>query len=199
MALPIHVFATPAAIMQSEPNIVQTPFQISVADRVKRLPPYLFGKINDLKYRKRRAGVDVIDLGMGNPTDTPDPQVIDKLCEAVRDERNHRYSVSNGLFNLRREVALQRLPRLHGVQASSASPTPKCWPASAPRKSSATCAWPCSVPATRQSCRRRRSPSTSTPSPWPPATSSASTAPGPTASCPTSPTSRSIFIPNPRC
>jgi alanine-synthesizing transaminase len=101
--------------MQSEPNTLQTPFQIQVADRVQRLPPYLFGKINDLKYRKRRAGADVIDLGMGNPTDTPDPQVVDKLCEAARDERNHRYSVSTGLYNLRREAAL-RYARRHGVQ-----------------------------------------------------------------------------------
>src|SRR5436305_3771479 len=100
---------------QSEPNTVQTPFQINVADRVKRLPPYLFGKINDLKYRKRRAGVDIIDLGMGNPTDVPEPQVIEKLCEAARDERSHRYSVSNGLYNLRREVAL-RYARRHDVQ-----------------------------------------------------------------------------------
>ena len=98
--------------MQSEPNTSQTPFKIDVADRVKRLPPYLFGKINALKYSKRRAGVDVIDLGMGNPTDVPAPLVIDKLCEAVRDERNHRYSVSNGLYNLRREVAL-RYARRH--------------------------------------------------------------------------------------
>src|SRR3989440_2404520 len=101
--------------MQSEPNPSQAPFKIDVADRVKRLPPYLFGKINALKYSKRRAGVDVIDLGMGNPTDVPEPLVIDKLCEAVRDERNHRYSVSNGLFNLRREPAL-RYQRRHGVQ-----------------------------------------------------------------------------------
>jgi len=100
--------------MQSEPNIGQSPFRIDVADRVKRLPPYLFGKINALKYSKRRAGVDVIDLGMGNPSDVPDQQVIDKLCEAARDERNHRYSVSNGLHNLRREVAL-RYARRHGV------------------------------------------------------------------------------------
>lgn len=100
--------------MQSEPNISQSPFQVQVADRVKRLPPYLFGKINDLKYRKRRDGIDVIDLGMGNPTDVPDPLVIDKLCEAARDDRNHRYSVSNGLRNLRREVSL-RYSRLHGV------------------------------------------------------------------------------------
>src|SRR5437867_4848429 len=100
--------------MQSEPNAAPGPFQIDVAERVKRLPPYLFGRINDLKYRKRRAGVDIIDLGMGNPTDVPDAQVIDKLCEAARDERNHRYSVSNGLHNLRREVAL-RYARRQGV------------------------------------------------------------------------------------
>src|SRR4051812_36185223 len=100
--------------MQSEPNTPQIPFQVQVADRVKRLPPYLFGKINELKYRKRRDGLDVIDLGMGNPTDVPDLQVVEKLCEAARDERNHRYSVSNGLRNLRREVAL-RYQRLHGV------------------------------------------------------------------------------------
>jgi alanine-synthesizing transaminase len=100
--------------MQSEPNTEQSPFRIDVADRVKRLPPYLFGKINALKYAKRRAGVDVIDLGMGNPTDVPEPGVIDKLCEAARDVRNHRYSVSNGLYNLRREVAL-RYARRHGV------------------------------------------------------------------------------------
>ena len=43
---------------------------------------------------------------MGNPSDIPEPSVIDKLCEAARDQRNHRYSVSNGLFNLRREFAL---------------------------------------------------------------------------------------------
>src|SRR5579871_2228982 len=100
--------------MQSEPNTNPAPFRIDVADRVKRLPPYLFGKINDLKYRKRRAGIDIIDLGMGNPSDVPEPLVIDKLCEAARDERNHRYSVSNGLYNLRREVAL-RYARRHEV------------------------------------------------------------------------------------
>src|SRR5262249_48145910 len=101
--------------MQNEPNILQTPFKIDVADRVKRLPTYLFGKINDLKFRKRRAGVDIIDLGMGNPTDVPDPLVIEKLCEAAHDERNHRYSISTGLYNLRREVAL-RYAKKHDVQ-----------------------------------------------------------------------------------
>jgi len=80
-------------------------FDLEVASRVRGLPPYLFGKINDLKYRKRQAGVDVIDLGMGNPTDPPEPWVIDKLCEAAHDLKNHRYSVAAGVYNLRREVA----------------------------------------------------------------------------------------------
>src|SRR5690349_23840365 len=44
---------------------------------------------------------------MGNPTDPPDQSVVDKLCEAVQDSRNHRYSVANGVFNLRREVAVK--------------------------------------------------------------------------------------------
>jgi alanine-synthesizing transaminase len=79
--------------------------QIEPAQRIKRLPPYLFGKINALKLTKRQAGVDIIDLGMGNPAD-PAPQiVIDKMCEAAQDPRNHRYSASKGIKNLRKEVA----------------------------------------------------------------------------------------------
>lgn len=81
-------------------------FSIQVAPRVHRLPPYLFGRINRLKHEKRVAGVDIIDLGMGNPNDpTPEP-IVDKLCEAARDPRNHRYSASVGLFNLRRDAAV---------------------------------------------------------------------------------------------
>jgi alanine-synthesizing transaminase len=102
----------------SVPNTIDAqplePYAIDVAARVRGLPPYLFGKINELKYRKRREGIDVIDLGMGNPTDPPDPMVIDKLCEAARDPRNHRYSVAQGVYNLRREVA-QRYEARFGV------------------------------------------------------------------------------------
>jgi alanine-synthesizing transaminase len=90
---------------ESEVPFKDVPFTIPVADRMKRLPPYLFGKINKLKYQKRVAGVDVIDLGMGNPTDPPDQSIIDKLSESLADPKNHRYSVSNGIGNLRREVA----------------------------------------------------------------------------------------------
>jgi alanine-synthesizing transaminase len=100
----------------SEPTPDQGPFQrtdapnvddytIDVSARVRALPPYLFGKINELKYKKRRAHVDVIDLGMGNPTDPPEDWIVDKLCEAARDPRNHRYSVASGVYNLRRELA----------------------------------------------------------------------------------------------
>ena len=93
--------------MTDHPNSPEfdEPFDIEVAPRVRGLPPYLFGKINELKYRKRRDGIDVIDLGMGNPTDPPDQAVIDKLCEAAQDTKNHRYSVASGVYNLRREVA----------------------------------------------------------------------------------------------
>src|SRR4249920_3835812 len=80
-------------------------YDLEVAPRVRNLPPYLFGRINELKYRKRQDGIDVIDLGMGNPTDPPEDWVIDKLCEAARDSRNHRYSAATGIYNLRREVA----------------------------------------------------------------------------------------------
>jgi alanine-synthesizing transaminase len=86
-------------------------YRIPVADRLKRLPPYLFGKLNALLYQKRRQGVDIIDLGMGNPTDPPPAEITEKLREAVLDARNHRYSVSIGLYNLRRE--LSRLYQSH--------------------------------------------------------------------------------------
>jgi alanine-synthesizing transaminase len=89
----------------SEKIASEPPFKIQVAERVTRLPPYLFGRINALLYNKRRAGDDVIDLGMGNPSDPPEEFVIEKLAEAARDPRNHGYSKSNGIVNLRREVA----------------------------------------------------------------------------------------------
>ena len=83
------------------------PFKIDVSQRISRLPPYLFGRINKMKYEKRVAGVDIIDLGMGNPTDPTPECVVSKLAEAALDPRNHRYSVSNGIAGLRKEVALK--------------------------------------------------------------------------------------------
>ena len=80
--------------------------EVRPAARLARLPEYVFGRLNALKMARRREGADIIDLGMGNPNDPTPAPIIDKLVEAVRDPRNHRYSVSAaGLFNLKREVA----------------------------------------------------------------------------------------------
>jgi len=99
--------------LTTDPN--PEPFQVTFASRVERLPPYMFGRINNSLYLKRRAGDDVIDLGMGNPSDPPDPIVIQKLTDAARDEGNHGYSKSNGIINLRREVA-SKYYRQYGVR-----------------------------------------------------------------------------------
>jgi alanine-synthesizing transaminase len=73
--------------------------------RITNLPPYVFTIIDGLKVAARRAGEDVIDLGFGNP-DLPSPEVaVDKLAEAARNPRNHRYSASRGIPRLREAVA----------------------------------------------------------------------------------------------
>lgn len=73
--------------------------------RITSLPPYVFTIIDGLKVGLRRDGVDVVDLGFGNP-DLPSPDVaVDKLIEAARNPRNHRYSSSRGLPKLREAVA----------------------------------------------------------------------------------------------
>ncbi|MGP8059022.1 MAG: aminotransferase class I/II-fold pyridoxal phosphate-dependent enzyme [Acidimicrobiales bacterium] len=73
--------------------------------RINGLPPYVLSTINELKLEVRRAGKDVIDFGFGNP-DLPSPDVaVEKLAEAVRNPRNHRYSASKGIPKLRRAVS----------------------------------------------------------------------------------------------
>ena len=73
--------------------------------RITGLPPYVFSAINQLRDQARRAGEDVIDLGFGNP-DIPSPPVaVEKLAEAARNPRNHRYSSSRGIPNLRLAIA----------------------------------------------------------------------------------------------
>ncbi|MFN8017917.1 MAG: aminotransferase class I/II-fold pyridoxal phosphate-dependent enzyme [Acidimicrobiales bacterium] len=73
--------------------------------RITNLPPYVFTIIDGLKIEARRAGIDVVDLGFGNP-DLPSPQVaVDKLTEAAHNPRNHRYSSSRGIPKLREAVA----------------------------------------------------------------------------------------------
>ena len=82
-----------------------TPFKIQLADRLTKLPPYVLARVNALRDQKRKAGQDVIDLGMGNPSEPPQEIVIEKLMEAAQDPDNHGYSKANGILNLRREVA----------------------------------------------------------------------------------------------
>jgi len=74
-------------------------------EKVDRLPPYVLSIVNELKLEARRAGEDVIDLGFGNPDVPTAPHIVDKLVQAVRDPRNHRYSASKGLPNLRRAMS----------------------------------------------------------------------------------------------
>jgi alanine-synthesizing transaminase len=73
--------------------------------RIKRLPPYVFAEVNEIKSAARRAGEDVIDLGMGNPDLATPPHIVDKLVEAARKPHNHRYSASMGITKLRMAIA----------------------------------------------------------------------------------------------
>ena len=82
--------------------------------RIGKLPPYVFAVINEMRAKARAAQIDVIDLGMGNP-DGPTPRVIvNKLIEASKNPRNHRYSQSKGIPKLREEITL-RYKRNYGV------------------------------------------------------------------------------------
>ena len=75
------------------------------AEKLAKLPEYMFTRMNSLKMRARRNGLDVIDLGMGNP-DRPAPQhVVDKLCEVVRNPKTHGYSASKGIVHIRRAIS----------------------------------------------------------------------------------------------
>jgi len=72
--------------------------------RIKRLPPYVFNIVNELKAHERANGSDIIDFGMGNP-DRPTPRhIVDKLLEVAKKGNTHRYSVSRGIPRLRKAI-----------------------------------------------------------------------------------------------
>jgi len=73
--------------------------------RIKRLPPYVFNVVGDLKQKARRAGEDIIDFSMGNPDGPTPPHIVAKLIEASEKPSNHRYSVSRGVYKLRVAIA----------------------------------------------------------------------------------------------
>ncbi len=89
--------------------------KIQVANRIDRLPTYILGQLKQLIYERRKAGADVIDMNMGNPSDAPPDPVVEKIREAVLDPRNSRYSASAGVYNLRRDMAI-KYERRWGVE-----------------------------------------------------------------------------------
>ena len=73
--------------------------------RIKRLPPYVFAEVNAAKAKLRQAGVDVVDFGMGNPDSATPQHIVDKMVEAVKAPRTHRYSTSRGIPGLRKALS----------------------------------------------------------------------------------------------
>ncbi|MCU0599041.1 MAG: alanine transaminase [Desulfobacterales bacterium] len=74
-------------------------------ERLNRLPPYVFATVNQIKMEARRAGEDIIDLGMGNPDQGTPKHIVDKLVEAAKKSHNHRYSASMGIRKLRMAIS----------------------------------------------------------------------------------------------
>lgn len=83
--------------------------------RIPNLPPYVFAQVEALKLEMRRGGDDIVDLGFGNPDLASPVEVVDKLCEAAQNSRNHRYSSSKGIPRLRSAVAEMYLKKF-GVE-----------------------------------------------------------------------------------
>jgi len=109
------VAATPASGNRLQQEVNMEEFR-----RIKRLPPYVFQVVNELKMRLRRAGDDIIDLGMGNP-DIPTPDhIVNKVVEAIHNSRNHRYSASMGIPKLR-EAFANWWQRRYGVDLDPAT------------------------------------------------------------------------------
>jgi len=73
--------------------------------KIRRLPPYIFAEVNEMKARARAAGEDIIDFGMGNPDQPPAPHIIEKLRETILDPKVHRYSNSRGIPGLRKALS----------------------------------------------------------------------------------------------
>src|SRR3954471_18375135 len=86
--------------------------------RIQKLPPYVFAVINEMRARARAEQIDVIDLGMGNPDGATPRAVVNKMIEAARNSRNHRYSQSRGIPHLREEI-VKRYKRNYDVELDS--------------------------------------------------------------------------------
>jgi alanine-synthesizing transaminase len=86
--------------------------------RISKLPPYVFAVINEMKAKARAAQLDVVDLGMGNPDGATPRPIVNKLVEAARNARNHRYSASKGIPHLREEI-VKRYKKNYDVELDS--------------------------------------------------------------------------------
>ncbi|MDP6977778.1 MAG: aminotransferase class I/II-fold pyridoxal phosphate-dependent enzyme [Myxococcota bacterium] len=93
---------------------MQKPFRHDF-NKLKRLPPYSLGEVIALMRAARRAGEDIIDLGMGNPDLPSPPHFVDKIAEAASNPKNHRYSESRGIPNLRAAIT-EWYARRHNVE-----------------------------------------------------------------------------------
>ena len=82
--------------------------------RIQKLPPYVFAVVNEMKARMRAEQLDVIDLGMGNPDGATPRAIVNKLVEAAKNPKNHRYSMSRGIPQLRLEI-VKRYKRNYNV------------------------------------------------------------------------------------
>jgi alanine-synthesizing transaminase len=82
--------------------------------RIKKLPPYVFAVINEMRNKARAAGVDIVDMGMGNPDGATPQPIVEKMIEAVQNPANHRYSMSRGLPHLR-DAIVARYQKQYGV------------------------------------------------------------------------------------
>ena len=86
---------------------------IDKADRIKNLPPYLFAKIDQMKDEVKKTGVDLIDLGVGDPDLPTPPHIIKALQNAAQDPQNHRYPSYSGMLEFRDAVAQWYQKRFH--------------------------------------------------------------------------------------
>ena len=100
--------------------------------RIQKLPPYVFAVLNEMRATARAAQLDVVDLGMGNPDGETPKVVVDKLCEAARNPRNHRYSLSRGIPRLREEICA-RYKRNYDVDLDSEAEPPLGFKGQLPR------------------------------------------------------------------
>ncbi|MFH1644916.1 MAG: LL-diaminopimelate aminotransferase [Candidatus Omnitrophota bacterium] len=79
--------------------------KVDLAERIKKLPPYLFAEIDRVKNQAKAEGRDIIDLGVGDPDVPTPPHIIDELYEAAKNPSNHRYALDQGLDELRKAIA----------------------------------------------------------------------------------------------